>query len=58
MWPSNPPDIKFSFANEAPDESFRRNLEAIPLISADPTIAPENKAEIIKERLEEMGLIQ
>ena len=58
MWPTSPPDIEFSFANEAQDESFRRNMEAIPVIEASQVISPENKNALIQERLEEAGLIK
>lgn len=57
-WPTNPPEIEFSFATESQDEGFRRNLESLPILEALQTISPENKNELIKERLIEMGLVQ
>ena len=58
MWPSNPPEIEFSFASELPDEKFERNLAALPVLESSQVIAPENKGAIIKEILQEMGLVR
>lgn len=58
MWPSNPPDIEFSFATEAQDERFNRNLAAMPVIEGSQIMAPENKDAIIQSILEEMGIVQ
>lgn len=57
MWPSSPPEIEFSFTQEAFDAMYNRNLQAIPVIDGSPTIAPANKELIIKEILTEMGRV-
>ena len=58
MWPTNPPEIEYSFTHEAYDAMFNRNMAALPVIEGLQTVAPENKLLIIKEKLKEMGIIQ
>jgi len=57
-WPMKPPEIEYSYATEAQDERFERNLRAIPVIDATQILAPENKDELIKEALREMGFMR
>lgn len=61
------PEIEFSYENETRDQSFMRNLQALPiyanLLSAvDPTtgqpiIEPDSIFELIKETLDDMGRV-
>lgn len=57
LWPTNPPEIEFSFTQEAYDSMFNRIMGAMPVIESLQTVAPENKELIIKEMLKESGRI-
>lgn len=57
IWPSNPPEIEFSFTQEAYDSMYNRVQSSLPVIEALQNIAPENKELIIKENLKKMGMI-
>ena len=57
-WPTNPPEIEYSYATEAQDERFERNLRAIPVIDQTQILAPEVRDQIINEALIEMGFVK
>jgi len=57
MWPTNPPEIEFSFTQESYDAMYTRVLDTIPIIEAAQTIAPQNKEIMVKEKLKEAGMI-
>lgn len=57
IWPEDPPEIEFTFTQEAYDSMYNRIMQAMPVIESLPSIAPENKQAIIAEMLEDMGLI-
>ena len=57
MWPTNPPEIEFSFTQEAYDAMYNRVMSAMPVVESLQTVAPENKELLIKEMLKETGRI-
>ena len=57
IWPSNQPDIEFSFTQEAYDAMYNRIQSSLPVLESLPSLAPENKEIMIKEKLKEMGMI-
>lgn len=57
MWPTNTPTIELSYSDESFDLKFNRNMQFMQSVDASPTIAPENKNELIKETLLEMKKI-
>ncbi len=57
LWPTSPPEIEFSFTQEAYDAMFNRIMSAMPVIEGLQIVAPDNKEAIIKEMLKESGRI-
>jgi hypothetical protein len=60
MYPDDPPEIEFSYATEAQDERYNRNLQALPILqnlAQGNVVAPENVQAMIEETFEQMGLI-
>ena len=57
IWPTNPPEVEFSFTQEAYDAMYNRIQGSLPVIESLTNVAPENKEMMIKEKLKEMGMI-
>lgn len=60
IFPENQPNIEFSYESETRDQSFTRNLQALPIfqnLAQSGVVAPENVELLIKDTLKDMGRI-